>query len=95
MRGFLEYLVPMYCYVPSDSPLALATHSVSMALLSKYPGNTHLRSGAFAKYGSALKSINAALQDPIQAKTDETLLCVLLFGLYEVYFRSVLYCNFR
>lgn len=38
---------------------------------------------ANTKYAEALKSINASLRDPVLAKDDQTLLVVMLLGLYE------------
>ena len=36
-----------------------------------------------AKYAEALKTIDAALRDPAEAKSDQTLLVVILLDLYE------------
>jgi hypothetical protein len=35
------------------------------------------------KYAETLKRVNSALRDPIEARADETLLVVMLLGLYE------------
>lgn len=35
------------------------------------------------KYAHSLAAINSALRDPIEARADETLIVVMLLGLYE------------
>lgn len=57
---------------------ALGLASISIAL--KQPG-AMLK--AHAQYAKALNSINGALRDPKLAKEDQTLLVVMLLGLYE------------
>lgn len=38
---------------------------------------------ASLKYVQALNSVNYALEDPVEAKSDQTLMIVILLGLYE------------
>lgn len=37
-------------------------------------------------YGKALRKVGEALQNPASAATDETILSILLFALYEVHY---------
>ncbi|KAL1623237.1 hypothetical protein SLS56_008405 [Neofusicoccum ribis] len=82
-RGFFDILVPYYNSTPEASPLHLATHAVSLSVLGNYPGRSQMMREAARFYGQALQRAQQALQDPTQAKSDETLLTIMLFVLYE------------
>ncbi|KAF1916321.1 hypothetical protein BDU57DRAFT_226913 [Ampelomyces quisqualis] len=82
-RGFLEYLVPLYNRARSSSVLHLATTAVAMATCGQYPGRQELLRNAVSTYGKALKKLNDDLQDPVMSKSDETVLAILMFSLYE------------
>ncbi|GME33013.1 hypothetical protein GTA08_BOTSDO10878 [Neofusicoccum parvum] len=84
-RGFFDILVPYYNSTPEASPLHLATHAVSLSVLGNYPGRSQMMREAARFYGQALQRAQQALQDPTQAKSDETLLTIMLFVLYEVF----------
>jgi hypothetical protein len=83
-RGFLEYLVPLYNKARSSSVLHLATTAVAMATCGQYPGRQELLREAVSTYGKALKKLNDDLKDPAMSKSDETVLAILMFSLYEV-----------
>ncbi|KAF2808082.1 uncharacterized protein BDZ99DRAFT_447247 [Mytilinidion resinicola] len=83
MRGFLELLVPKYNEESPSSALHSATHAVALSTLGNYPGRQNLLQDASIAYGQALTKLNVALQDPIESKSDATILAVLLFSLYE------------
>ncbi|KAF9634258.1 hypothetical protein BFW01_g5153 [Lasiodiplodia theobromae] len=84
-RGFFELIVPYYNSTPAESTFHLATHAVSLAVLGNYPGRSHLLQESASFYGKALQKAQKALQDPVQARSDETLLTIMLFVLYEVF----------
>jgi len=84
MRGYLEYLIPMYNAASPDSIIRLATHAVACAGLANYPTKAGLRVYANRNYGRALKDIRNRLKDPELARSDETLMTTLLLSLYEV-----------
>lgn len=84
-RGFFDLLVPHYNTTPDSSPLHFATHAVSLSVLGNYPGREPMMREAARFYGQALRRAQLALQDPVQAKSDETLLTIMLFVLYEVF----------
>lgn len=84
-RGFFELIVPYYNSTPAGSTFHLATHAVSLAVLGNYPGRSHLLQESASFYGKALQKAQKALQDPVQARSDETLLTIMLFVLYEVF----------
>jgi hypothetical protein len=82
-RGYFEYLLPVYSGVTPSSPLSLATSAVAVNIsqmwMQRGP-DTLLARSIFQK---ALTSLKSAIMDPVQAKTDETLLTVLLLEFYE------------
>ena len=83
-RGFLGALIPMYENSKPGSPLEIATHAVSLSAVANWPGRRHLGQRAGMIYGRAMRAVQSALQDPKQATSNETLLVILLFSLYEV-----------
>jgi hypothetical protein len=88
MRGYLELLVPLYNQAKPSSALHLATNSVALAACCNYPDKQHLRKDAVTTYGKALRKLNEELKDPMDGKTDESILAILLFSLYEVSFMT-------
>lgn len=82
-RGYLEYLVPLYNRSLPSSVLHLATTAVAMATCGQYPGRQELLREAVTTYGKAIKKLNDDLKDPVLSKSDETVLAILMFSLYE------------
>ena len=82
-QGYLGYLEKFYANVTGDSPLNAATSAIALAAFSATPGRRELRLQARRQYGTAVSRLKSALSDPIQAKSDVTLISVLLFGLFE------------
>ncbi|EUC49845.1 hypothetical protein COCMIDRAFT_83594 [Bipolaris oryzae ATCC 44560] len=82
-RGFLEYLVPLYNRARPSSVLHLATDAVAMATCGQYPGRHRLLREAVSTYGKAIKKLHEDLRDPKMSKSDETVLAILMFSLYE------------
>jgi hypothetical protein len=83
-RGYLEYLLPLYINTSLDSALSAATSAISLATFGNHPDRKYLLDTAQGKYSEALIKVNRALQDPLQAKQDDTLMTILLFSLFEV-----------
>ncbi|KAF2640389.1 hypothetical protein P280DRAFT_401158 [Massarina eburnea CBS 473.64] len=83
MRGYLELLLPLYNRSSPSSALHLATVAVSLAACGNYPGRGSLQPEAARIYGQALGKLNEDLQDPVAARSDESILATLLFSLYE------------
>lgn len=78
--------------------LHLATTAVAMATCGQYPGRQELLREAVSTYGKALKKLNDDLKDPALSRSDETVLAILMFSLYEVsynYFCSLFIFQFR
>jgi hypothetical protein len=83
-KGYYSYVPSVYGTVPEGSALGEAITSLGMAGIANSKKDTKLMINANFKYTSALHTINAALRDPYEAKTDQTLVAVMLLGLFEV-----------
>lgn len=83
-RSMLLYVMPMYLASYSNSPLRIATASVALCALSKVPGRRSITSEACVYYGRAMRAVSEAIRDPAQATSDDTLMAVLILGMYEV-----------
>ncbi|KAM0251887.1 hypothetical protein ACHAQJ_008000 [Trichoderma viride] len=91
VKGVYDY-VPAVCSRPSIPGAATCLYdTIELIGLSHLSG---LRYGApclskkelnvYKKHSSVLKAVNSALSDPSLATTDETLVAVILLGLFEV-----------
>lgn len=90
-RGYFEFLPEVFTQNSSDSPVAEIITSLGMAGLANVRRVPEAKAIANYKYASALHGVNALLRDPARATDDETLITVLLLGLYEVrYHHSIL-----
>ncbi len=83
-RGYYSCLPSVYSALPAGSALGEAITSLGMAGIANCKRDMRLMINANFKYTSALHTINAALRDPEEAKTDQTLGAVMLLGLFEV-----------
>lgn len=82
-RGFLEFLVPLYNQAMPSSVLHLATSAVALAACGQYPDKQVLIGEAVKKYGKAIRKLNSDLKDPVMGTSNETVLAILMFSLYE------------
>lgn len=85
-RGHLEYLFPLYSDAKPDSPLSLATIAVSLCIFGAWQKKCREAENECASetFSRALVSTQRAILDPLESKTDSTLMAVLMLGLYEV-----------
>lgn len=82
-QGYLGYLEKFYTNAKRDSPITAATSAIALAAFSAIPGKRELRLQARRQYGEAVSRLKLAISDPVQARSDGTLISVLLFGLFE------------
>ena len=82
-RGFLEYLLPLYQNVSHDSPLSVATSALAITFTSIWARRGQDSELARRFSGRALALIKAAIDDPMQNTTDDTLMTVLLLEFHE------------
>lgn len=78
-----EYLPEVHRVTPCDSALAAAITASSFASLSLRLNNNELLDAARTNYAVALSRTNQALASPEDAILDNTLIAVLLLGLFE------------
>jgi hypothetical protein len=83
-KGSLDYLSDLYSSEEIGSGLADSVASLGMVGLANFWKAPNIMSNAAIKYNSAMRSISSQLRDVEQAKSDQTLVSILLMGLYEV-----------
>jgi hypothetical protein len=81
--NLFDMLPGIYQTSRPGSALADIITALGLVCLSNTKGNPEALIPARARYVAALHSINATIRDPGAASADETLLAVLLLGLYE------------
>ncbi|MCJ1310022.1 hypothetical protein MMC25_003683 [Agyrium rufum] len=82
-RGYLEYLHPLFSTTSMDSPLASVTKAIAFASFAGIKGMQQFKVAGRRNYVQAISRTKAALSDPRKSQSNEILLTVLLFGLYE------------
>ncbi len=82
-RGFLDYVIPLVNTRSSNRTVSLAFSAASLAALANRPNAKQLLPRAEEQYMRAIRHVNAALRDPVEQTTDQTLASVLLLGLFE------------
>ncbi|KAF2271371.1 uncharacterized protein EI97DRAFT_285788 [Westerdykella ornata] len=82
-RGFFQLLVPLYTRAKSGSALHMAFNAVALAVCGNYPDKQDLLIAAAQEYGAAMRKVNEAINDKELWKSDEIIVSVLLFSLYE------------
>ena len=81
--GFMELAAPMYSRYTEGSALHTAMEALSLASLSKRPGQQHLERKASGAYSHALDVARRSIDNAKQATSNATLLAILLLSLYE------------
>jgi hypothetical protein len=66
------------------SPVYAVCDAIACAYLASTTGTTAAVVTRTRAYGAALRTVNTALDDPVQCKNDSTLLAVWMFVVYEV-----------
>ena len=84
VHGHLEHLLPLYANTGAESPLSLATSSVALMISGSSPVRRNDQQLGRTIFGKALQKTSAAIRNPAESKKDETLMAVLLLGLFEV-----------
>ena len=84
VQGHLEHLLPLYANTTPDSPLSLATSAVALVLSGSSPRRRTDQEHARQNFSKAIRKTRSAIRSPAESKKDETLMAVLVLGLYEV-----------
>ena len=90
MQGHLEHLLPLYANTAAESPLSLATSAVALMISGGLPTRKNDQQLGRTHFGRALRKTSAAIRNPVESRKDETLMAVLLLGLFEVCWFSLL-----
>lgn len=83
-KGSFTDLPSIYSQLEEGNALSKAITSVGLASLSNIRNDPRARVSSRREYVSAIRLVNAALADPLEVKKDQTILAVMLLGLYEV-----------
>jgi len=83
--GNYQYLSTIYAHGPIGQPLRRCVAAVGLAGLANFWKAPNIMVKAHSAYQSVLRLINAGLGDLEEAKSDQTLVSIILLGLYEVY----------
>ena len=82
-RGYIEYLLPLYTQARKGSPLFDATSAAAMAAFSRKKGARRLALHAHIYYGRAVNALQESVADPELARSNETLISIMVLGLFE------------
>jgi hypothetical protein len=90
--GF-QYLLDVYGKEKIGTALSESVVSLGMVGLSHFWGASSIMAHANAKYNSALRLVSSRLRNIEEAKSDQTLIAVMLLGLYEVFSPNLPYSS--
>ncbi|KAL2061307.1 hypothetical protein VTL71DRAFT_7580 [Oculimacula yallundae] len=82
-RGNFQYLSDIYGCEEIGSALADSVASLGLVGLAHFWGASSILANATIKYNSALKTISTHLRTIAGAKSDQTIIAIMLLGLYE------------
>ena len=86
--GILSCVQDLFSNCSRSPALHAALSAVSLGMISRKVHEDYLSAKALTSYGMALTGIQKAIESPEEAKSDETLLAILLLSLYEVSFSA-------
>ena len=82
--GNYQYLSTIYSDQPVGTPLRQAIAAIGLAGLSNFWKAPNIMAQANKAYATALQMVNVSLGDIEEAKSDQTVVTIMLLGLYEV-----------
>lgn len=83
-RGNFQYLSDIYGCEEIGTALADSVACLGLVGLAHFWGASNILANATSKYNSALKTISTQLRTIEGAKSDQTIIAIMLLGLYEV-----------
>jgi hypothetical protein len=92
INGEFQFLPELYGNQEVGTALSQSIASLGMAGLAHFWGASSIMSQAQAKYNAALRLVSSLLRNIEGAKSDQTLMAVILLGLYEVCFTASQSC---
>lgn len=84
LTAYSHMLPTIYRQGSSYSALYKIIEAIGLAGISNVKQAPELMVAAGQKYARVLRAITASIQDPKEASTDQTLIAVMLLGLFEV-----------
>ena len=96
VTAYSHTLPTLYRQNSSFSVLPKIVDAIGLASISNVKHAPELMVVAGQKYAGVLRAITASIQDSKEASTDQTLIAVILLGLFEVlqYLKMILYSLF-
>lgn len=83
-NAYAQMMPTLYRQDSSFGVLAKIVDAIGLASISNVKHSPELMAAASRKYAGVLRAINASIQDSTKATTDQTLIAVILLGLFEV-----------
>lgn len=87
--GNYQYLSTIYADQPVGFPLRQAVTALGLAGLSNFWKAPHIMAQANKAYCTALRLVNVSLGNIEEAKSDQTVVSIMLLALYEVLAHSI------
>ena len=84
LQPYSHVMPIVYRQSSSSNALPNIIEAIGLACVSNVKQAPQLMAAAGQKYASALRAITASIQDSKEASTDQTLITVMLLGLFEV-----------
>ena len=84
IAGFLDFLPEMYSSQPQGSVVPEAVKAVALAKLANRSSMEWVQVQAKLSYGNTLRLLRAAMQNPIEARSDEVMAALMIVRLCEV-----------
>ena len=96
VTAYSHLLPTLYRQNSSFSALRKIVDAIGLASIANVKHAPELMVAAGQNYARVLRAITASIQDSKEASTDQTLIAVMLLGLYEVlhYLKMILYLLF-
>lgn len=83
-NAYAQMMPTLYRQDSSFGVLPKIVDAIGLAGISNVKHSPELMAAAGRKYAGVLRAINASIQDSTKATTDQTLIAVILLGLFEV-----------
>lgn len=93
-NAYAQMMPTLYRQDSSFGVLPKIVDAIGLASLSNVNNSPELMAAAGRKYAGVLRAINASIQDSTKATTDQTLIAVILLGLFEVLLYSEHFLQF-
>ena len=85
LNAYSHVLPVLYRQDSSFGVVPKIIEAIGLASISNLKRSPDLMIAAGRKYATVLRTINASIQDPKEASTDQTLIAVILLGMFEVF----------